>query len=83
MSEYPERPIGGKRPPRPGVRRNKPSTNHGGGKRRWWLSDCSRIEGGRDVSPRVIVSFDQQPMVKEARLKKQRDLWPTKGKKYG
>ena len=37
-SSYPERPIEGKRPPRPGVARHKQSRSHGGGKRRVWLS---------------------------------------------
>jgi hypothetical protein len=36
-SDYPERPQGGKRPPQPGVKRNKPSSEHISGRRKMWL----------------------------------------------
>ena len=69
-SSYPERPISGKRPARPGESQKKSSSTHGGGKRKKWMSLRTSFEGGRDTSPRMQFPWWQAPIYKEARLKK-------------
>ncbi len=71
-SAYPERPIGGKRPSRPGEGRNRPSSQSGGGKRKNWLSLRERVENGRDVGVRLNFPWFKAPMYVEERLKKWR-----------
>lgn len=46
MSDYPERPQGGKRPPAPGIKRNKPSSEHVAGRRNGWLEKVVAAPAG-------------------------------------
>ncbi len=64
-SEYPYRPA----------RKGKPkSSSNGGGRRKTWTSLRDKVEGGRDVSPRLNASWWHSPLMKAARLAK----WATK-----
>jgi hypothetical protein len=71
-SNYPERPLLGKRPPNPGTEnaRKKPSRTHGGGKRKGWVSLREKVEGGRDVGAKSQMPWYKCPLMKEARIKK-------------
>ena len=69
-SSYPERPMDGKRPAKPGEQRKKPSRTHGGGKRTRWLSLRDNFEGGRDTSRRLNFPWFMSPLYKEDRLKR-------------
>lgn len=70
-SNYPERPLGGKRPSRPGEQRKKPSQTSGGGRRKTWMSLRDKTEGDkRDVSTPLNFPWWKSPMFKEARRQK-------------
>lgn len=55
-SAYPERPIGGRRPSKPGEASKKASSEHISGKRKIWVE----LPGSRVVKPRE--SFDKLDM---------------------
>lgn len=78
MSDYPQRPQGGKRPSRPGEQRKKPSSEHISGRRKTWSSDGSVTDGRVDLSPRSGQPWWKSPMMKAARLAKAATL-RTKG----
>jgi hypothetical protein len=69
-SNYPERPIGGKRPSQPGVQRKKPAREHIHARRKSWMSLGDVIVGNMDMSPRRNFPWWKAPMYKDARAKK-------------
>jgi hypothetical protein len=48
----------------------KSSSEHISGKRKTWLSEGIKFEGGRDLSPRLGFAWWQSPMYKDARTSK-------------
>lgn len=73
-SNYPERPIGGRRPSKPGENTKRSASVHIHGKRKTWMSLCNLFVGGKDVSPRLGFAWWKSPMMKNARLKKAASL---------
>lgn len=69
-SNYPEKPLGGRRPAKPGEQRKKPSSEKRSGKSKAWMSLRSKVEGGFDVSPRLNFPWWKAPIYKDARLRK-------------
>lgn len=67
---YPERPQGGRRPARPGEKRNTPSSEHISGRRKSWSSDGSVTDGRADLSPRSGMPWWKSPLMKAERLKR-------------
>ncbi len=84
MSNYPERPMNGVRPKKPGHQRKRPSSEKSsGGKRKSYLSDGSVML--TNAGPRLIrmqFPWFQSPARKAERLKRQKSLWPNKGRSF-
>ena len=52
-------------------RKGRPLSSHSGGRKsKTWSSDVSKVEGGRDISPRLNFPWWKAPMYVAARLAK-------------